>query len=170
MRCFAIAGLLLTTPAAAAAEVVSSSANSFHIQQSFTVSAPPAAAFAAFGQVQKWWSASHTYSGDPKRLSLQLRPGGCFCERLASGGVEHLRVTYVDAPERIVLTGALGPLLYQAVTGVMDVRIQPAGAGSQVSMNYKAVGFASGGADKLAPAVDGVLTEQMKGFATFAGR
>ena len=37
-------------------------------------------------------------------------------------------------------------------------------------MEYKAAGFASGGADKLAPLVDGVLAEQMQRFAAFASR
>ena len=52
----------------------------------------------------------------------------------------------------------------------MDVRVEPAGAGSKVTMEYKAAGFASGNADKLAPVVDGVLAEQMKGYAAFAAR
>ena len=168
MRWIALAGLLFATPAAS--EVVSSSPNSFHLRQSFTVAAPPGAAFAAFGQVGKWWSAGHTYSGDSSRLTLQLRPGGCFCEQTATGGIEHMRVTFVDAPKQVVLTGALGPLLYQAVAGVIDVRIEPSGTGSKVTMEYKAAGFASGGGDKLARAVDGVLAEQMKGYAAFASR
>jgi hypothetical protein len=37
-------------------------------------------------------------------------------------------------------------------------------------MNYKVAGFASGGADKLATPVDGMLAEQMKRYADFAGR
>jgi uncharacterized protein YndB with AHSA1/START domain len=170
MRWIALAGLMLFTSAAAQAEVISSTTNGFHLRQTFTVAAPPAQAFAAFGQVSKWWSASHTYGGESSRLSLRLSPGGCFCEQLPGGGVEHMRVTYVDAPERVVLTGALGPLLFQAVTSVMDVQFEPSGTGSKVTMEYKAAGFAAGGADKLAPAVDGVLAAQMKGFADFASR
>ena len=47
-------------------------------------------------------------------LSLDAAPGGCFCERLPNGGgVEHMRVTYVEPGKRIVLTGSLGPLLYK---------------------------------------------------------
>ena len=49
---------------------------------------------------------------------LQLRPGGCFCETLdGGGGIEHMRVTYVQPGERVVLTGGLGPLLYEATAG-----------------------------------------------------
>ena len=54
--------------------------------------------------------------------SLDPRPGGCFCEPLEGvGGIEHMRVTFVQPDERIVLTGSLGPLLYEATSGVMDV-------------------------------------------------
>ena len=35
-----------------------------------------------------------------------------------------MRVTYVDPGKRIVLTGALGPLLYEATTGVMDIQVK----------------------------------------------
>ncbi len=170
MRLLAFACLLLVTPAAAGAEVVSSNPNGFHLRQTLTVPGPPAAVFTSFGKIESWWSADHTYGRDSSQLSTQLRPGGCFCEQLASGGVEHMRVNYVDAPKRLILTGGLGPLLYEAVTAVMDVRVEPSGTGSKVTMDYKAAGFASGGADKLAPAVDGVLAEQMKRYAAFAGR
>ena len=37
-----------------------------------------------------------------------------------------------------------------------------------MTLNYRAAGFAKGGADKLAPLVDQVLAEQMKRFRTFA--
>ena len=168
MRLIAPAALLMVAATPARAEVVSSSPNGFHLRQSLTLPAPPDAAFASFGRIEKWWSPDHTYGGDPSRLSMQVRPGGCFCEQLASGGIEHMRVAYVDSPKRLVLTGGLGPLLYEAVAAVMDVRIEPSGTGSKVTMNYKVAGFASGGADKLAPLVDRVLAEQMKRYGAFA--
>ena len=167
MRWIAFAGLVLA-PAAAGAEVVGSNSNGFHLRQTLTLPAPPASAFASFGKIEKWWSPDHTYGGDASRLSMQLRPGGCFCEQLAGGGVEHMRISYVDSPKRLVLTGGLGPLLYEGVAAVMDVRFERSGSGSKVTMTYKAAGFASGGADKLAPLVDGVLAEQMKRYAAFA--
>ena len=62
-----------------------------------------------------------------------------------------MRVTYVDPGKRIVLTGALGPLLYEATAGVLDVQVKSTAGGSQLTLDYKAAGFANGGADKLAP-------------------
>jgi len=153
----------------ASAEVLSSSANGFEIQHSVNLVIPQPKAFAAFGQVGQWWNKEHTYSGDAARMSLQVRPGGCFCETLdGGGGIEHLRVAYVQPGERIVLTGGLGPLLYEATAGVMDVKVERIAGGSRVTMNYRAAGFAKGGADKLAPLVDQVLGDQMKRFRVYA--
>ena len=159
--------LLVATPAAA--EVVSASETGFEVRHSVNLVIPQARAYAAFGQVQNWWSKDHTYSGDSSRLSLQIRPGGCFCERLdEGGGIEHLKVAYVQPPERIVLTGSLGPLLYQATTGVMDVKIERIAGGSRITMLYRAAGFFKGGAAAMAPVVDQVLGEQMKRLRIYA--
>lgn len=165
MKTILAVALSLAAVAPAHAEVVSSAANGFHIRQSVTVPVGAASAYTAFANVKRWWNPQHSYSGDASRLSLQLTQGGCFCETLASGGVEHMRVTYVDIPKRLVLTGALGPLLYEGVSGAMDLKFEASGAGTKVTMNYKAAGFAAGGADKIAAPVDKVLGEQMIRYA-----
>jgi hypothetical protein len=79
-----------------------------------------------------------------------------------------MRVTYIEPGKHVVLTGALGPLLYEAVTGVMDVQVKTIAGGAQLTLDYKAAGFAKGGADKLAPAVDSVLAGQMKRYRAYA--
>jgi len=159
--------LLVASPAAA--EVVSAGANGFEVRHSVNLVIPQQKAFSAFSEVQNWWSKDHTYSGNAANLSLQLRPGGCFCERLDNGGgIEHLRVTYVQPGERIVLSGSLGPLLYEATSGVMDVKVERIAGGSRITMDYKAAGFAKGGAAELAPIVDKVLGEQMKRLRVYA--
>jgi hypothetical protein len=159
--------LLLATPATA--EVVSAEPHGFEIQHSVNLVVPQPDAFAAFSQIGKWWSKDHTYSGDAARLVLQMRPGGCFCESLeGGGGVEHMHVTMLKPGEEVVLTGSLGPLLYEATSGVMDVKVERIAGGSRVTLNYRAAGFASGNGDKLAPLVDQVLAEQMKRFRVFA--
>ena len=153
----------------ATAEVVSAEPHGFEIQHVVNLVIPQPKAFVAFGQVGQWWSKDHTYSGDAARMSLQLRPGGCLCETLdGGGGIEHMRVAYVKPGEQVVLTGSLGPLLYEATTGVMDVKVERIAGGSRVIMNYRAAGFAKGNAEKLAPLVDQVLGEQMKRFRVYA--
>ena len=168
MKLLAIS-LALFTATPAAAEVVSAGPNGFEVRHSINLVIPQQKAFAAFGQIQAWWSKDHTYSGDASRMSLQLRPGGCFCERLdGDGGIEHMRVTYIQPGERAVLTGSLGPLLYEATTGVMDIKVERIAGGSRITMTYRAAGFAKGGAAEMAPIVDKVLGDQMKRLRVYA--
>ncbi|HEU4696299.1 MAG TPA: ATPase [Sphingomicrobium sp.] len=164
-----ILGAIALVSTSASAEVVSASSNGFEVRQTVNLVVPPAAAFDAFRNIGAWWDPEHTYSGDSANLSLALVPGGCFCERLPKGGgIEHMRVTYIEPGKHVVLTGALGPLLYEAVTGVMDVQVKTIAGGAQLTLDYKAAGFAKGGADKLAPAVDSVLAGQMKRYRAYA--
>jgi hypothetical protein len=159
----ALAALILAVAATpASAEVVNSSANGFEVRETTSLDVPPGEAFAAFSRVGSWWSGQHSFSGNAANLSLALEPGGCFCERLPNGGgAQHLRVAFIDQGKRVVLTGSLGPLMFLATTGVMDVTFQPSGSGTRIVLDYRAAGFFNGGADKIAPAVDGVLGEQM---------
>lgn len=161
-----IAGLLVTTPASAA--VLSADDHGFEIQHSVNLVMPQAAAYAAFAQVGGWWDNEHSYSGDAKRMTLSLHPGGCFCESLDNGGgVEHMRVAFVQPGERLVLTGSLGPMLYQATAGVMDVKFERIAGGTKVTLNYRVAGFAKGGAAAMAPVVDQVLGQQVKRYRAF---
>lgn len=168
MKLLAISfALFAATPASA--EVVSAGPNGFEVRHSVNLVIPQQKAFTAFSQIQDWWSKDHTYSGDASRMSLQLRPGGCFCERLDNGGgIEHMRVAYVQPGERAVLTGSLGPLLYEATTGVMDIKVERIAGGSRITMDYRAAGFAKGGAAEMAPIVDKVLGDQMKRLRVYA--
>ena len=160
---------MLASPATA--DVVSAGPNGFHVRHSVQMVVPTDKAYAGFGQVATWWNKDHTYSGDSTNMSLALSPGGCFCERLPNGGgIEHMRVAYIDPGKRVVFTGSLGPLLYQATAGVMDLRFERSGGGSKVTMDYTGGGFANGGAEKLAPLVDGVLGEQFKRYREYVRR
>lgn len=164
-----VAFVAMVAPMAARAEIVSASPNGFEIRHVVQVVIPQPATFDAFTRISEWWNAEHTYSGKSSNLSLSLIPGGCFCEALpGGGGIEHLRVAYVAPGERLVLTGALGPLLYQAATGVMDIKVERIAGGSRLTLDYKVAGFANGGADKLAPVVDQVLGDQMARFRKYA--
>jgi hypothetical protein len=160
---------VLIVPAAASADVVSASANGFEVQERVNLVVTPQAAFQAFENIGGWWDPDHTYSGDSANLSLSLTPGGCFCERFPKGGgIEHMRVTYVEPGKRIILTGSLGPLLYEATTGVMDVQVKSYAGGSQLTLDYKVAGFATGGAAKLAADVDDVLARQLRRLRAYA--
>ena len=167
MRYLAAIALLAASPAGA--EVVSASPNGFEVRQTVNLVVAPNVAFAAFGDLPGWWDPQHTYSGKSSNLRLDMTPGGCFCERFPDGGgIEHMHVIYVEPGKHVILTGALGPLLYEATTGVMDVTVKSGAGGSQLVLDYRVAGFAKGGADKLAAGVDAVLGEQMKRFRSYA--
>ena len=169
IRHMLLGACLLGAAGAARAEVVGADAHGFEVRQSVQLTVPTTAVYAALGHVGSWWAASHTYSGKSANMRLSLTPGGCFCERLPDGGgVEHMRVAFVDPGKRVVMTGSLGPLLYEATTGVMDIQIERIAGGSRLTMNYRAAGFAKGGAAEMAPLVDQVLAEQFKRLRSFA--
>lgn len=160
------AAALVSAPASAA--VVQSGPNGFAIRHSVNLVIPPDQAFAAIGQLPRWWDKDHTYSGDSANLSMSLRAGGCFCERLEKGGgIEHMRVTLVQPGERVLMTGALGPLLFEGVSGVMDLKVERIAGGARVTMDYRAAGFANSNATSLAPIVDKVLGEQLRHFREY---
>jgi hypothetical protein len=165
-RLAAALAVIAATPAPA--EVVKSADHGFELNYSHVVPGPPVEAMEAFANVEQWWDEAHTYSGNTENLSLELKAGGCFCEKLPGGGVEHMRVAFVEAGKSLILSGSLGPLLREATTGVMDVQFKPVGSGTRVLVDYKVAGFANGGAARLAPAVDKVLGEMMARFAVYA--
>lgn len=160
---------LVCASSAVQAEVVTANSNGFHVRQSVQLVIPPDLAYGTFGRVGSWWDKSHTYSGKSDNMSMALSGGGCFCERLPNGGgIEHMRVAYADPGKRLVLTGSLGPLLYDATAGSMDVQFEKIAGGTRVTMDYRVAGFANGGAEKMAPLVDGVLGAQFKRYREFA--
>ena len=166
-----IAALLALAATPADAVIVGADSHGFEVRHSIDLPLTPAQSLAAFGQFGSWWSKAHTYSGDSSRLSLQLRPGACLCERLDSGGgVEHMHVAYYEPGKRIVLTGGLGPLLFEATSGVMDVTVTKTPAGSRLVLNYRAAGFARGNGTQMALGVDQVLREQVERLRLFAAR
>ena len=164
--------LALLAAAPAAADVVNSSPNGFEVRHSVQLVVPPDRAWTAFEQVGSWWDPQHTYSGKAQNMRMALSIGACLCETFeqTGGGIEHLRVVFADPDKRAVLTGSLGPLLYEATSGVMDLKFERAAGGSRVTMTYRVSGFYKGGADKLAPIVDQVLDVQMKRFRAYASK
>src|SRR5262245_8712947 len=102
MRFIMFVGLALFS-APAAAEVVSADAHGFEVNNTVNLVIPVNQAYSAFSRLNSWWGDEHTYSGKAANMQLLLRPGGCFCEAIPTGGgVEHMRVSVVQPNERIV--------------------------------------------------------------------
>jgi uncharacterized protein YndB with AHSA1/START domain len=133
------------------------------------VNAPPSAVYRALiTRVGSWWSSEHSWSGDARNLSIDARPGGCFCERLpGGGGVEHMRVVFVQPDKMIRMSGALGPLQTSGLAGSMTWSLAPADGGTKLTLVYNVGGYMDGGFEGIAPAVDGVLSEQVDRLKTF---
>jgi len=162
--------ILLMAPAAASADVVSASAAGFMIRSVMTVAGTPAAAYAAVVNVNQWWDKDHTYSGDSKNLSIAALPGGCFCEALPGGGVQHGTVAFAWPGRLLRIIGALGPLQEMGIAGTMTWQFEQAPEGTKVIFSYVVGGYPTVPFEKLAPLVDGVMAVQMKSLKAYADR
>jgi uncharacterized protein YndB with AHSA1/START domain len=155
------AGLLLAAPASA--EVISSSPIHFDIESHVIVAATPARTYEALGRIGAWWNGAHSYSGNAANMRLELWAGGCFCETLADGGtVEHMHVVQV-LPERLIrMTGALGPLQSEALTGTLTWSLRAVPGGTEITSVYLVSGHVRGDTGSYAAPVDAVLREQLE--------
>jgi hypothetical protein len=150
------------------AAVVASASNGFEVKETAHVAAKSDLVYAAVVSPSRWWDSNHTYSRSAANLTLDLRPGGCWCETLADGGaVQHLIVVLVMPGKMLRLRGALGPLQGLGVDGAMTWTITSTKDGSDLELAYTVGGFAKDGLDKLAGPVDGVLGEQVQRLKQF---
>lgn len=165
----AIATLALSAPASA--EVLDANATAFTVRTTVTVNKDAASAYDVFTQrLAEWWNESHTYSGQSSNLSMAARAGGCFCEQLKDGSVEHMTVIYAERGKTLRLRGGLGPLQALTVTGVWTVAFREQNGKTTVESTYAVGGYTKDGLTALAPLVDGVMTEQVTRFQRLAER
>ncbi len=159
--------MLIGAPAQSAPKVTP---NGFLVKFDVSVNAPPAKVYQAMvGQIGSWWNPEHTYSHDAKNLSIDARPGGCFCENLPNrGGIEHLRVVYIAPPQVVRFSGALGPLQASGVAGSMTWKLTNESDSTRLELSYGVGGFIEGDFEKIAPAVEAMLREQMERLKQFA--
>jgi hypothetical protein len=166
--CLLAAGLLLL-PGPAPGEVLDVADNGFGVRNVVTVPVDPARAYLALVDgIGKWWDPAHTHSSNAANLSIDARPQGCWCERLANqGGVRHMTVVYAEPGGLLRLVGGLGPLQGMAVAGMMSWSFQPAGKGTAVELKYLVGGYSPAGFKDLAPAVDSVQRQQLERYKRF---
>jgi uncharacterized protein YndB with AHSA1/START domain len=141
----------------------------FVIESTATTKAAPATVYRALTRISGWWDPAHTWSGSAKNLSLDARAGGCWCEKLASGGsVQHARVIWAQPGKKMKLEGAFGPLQDMVVDALLTFTLEPDGAGTRIKLTFRSAGTFTMDSAKLAPGVDFVLGSQLKRLATFA--
>jgi len=168
------ASLALHAPAAHA-EVVARSETGFVVRLTSEVTAAPAEAWKTILTPAQWWQSQHTFSGDAANLTLDPQVGGCFCEVLPRpdgappaqkpGGVQHLRVVYIEPPRALRMVGAMGPLQSEALAATMTITVKPTEKGSRILFEYVVGGFMRYKVDEIAPAVDRMLSAQLASLA-----
>jgi hypothetical protein len=161
--------LLACASGPAAAAVKDSAPGGFTVVLEATVAAAPQVAWeAAVRNIGKWWDPEHSYSGVAANLSIDARPGGCFCEQLADGGgVQHLAVAYVQPGRVLRMLGGLGPLQGLGLGGALTWDFEAAGPQTRIRWTYRVAGYDPGGLEAWAPRVDGMLAGQLQRLAKF---
>ncbi len=180
---------LLAGASAAHADVIAQTDLGFVSRNVVVVAGSPAAVWKRLVTPSGWWSSDHTFSGDAANLALDPVAGGCFCEKLPAdegdtarlakpgaalhppprGGVEHMRVVYADRAKALRMVGALGPLQSEAVTATLTVTLKQVDGGTRVIFEYVVGGYMRYPPDKIAPAVDTVLSNQLLSLAKLFG-
>lgn len=156
----------LLAAGAVSAEVKSAAPHGFEVGGTLSLDAPPARVWAILVAPDAWWSRDHRWFND-SALSLDLAPGGCWCERAADGRISrHMETALVEPGSKLVLRGGLGPLQGQGAAGGLSFTLTPQGAGATLTWSYVVGGYASGGLDAWAAPVDGVLSAQLANLKT----
>jgi len=162
----ALLGVLVagTRPASAQED-----ANGFVVRDEVNIAAPLARVYDVLvDSIGSWWDSQHTFSRDAGNLSIDARPGGCFCERLPNGGgVEHMRVVNVAPRHTLRMVGALGPLQGSGLAGSLTLQLSGVQGGTNLQLTYSVGGFWEGGFSEIAPAVRSVLGEQLRRLKRF---
>ncbi|MEY4269470.1 MAG: hypothetical protein RLZZ58_686 [Pseudomonadota bacterium] len=174
LSCFAVAAAIVTAAPAVSAKVIESADNGFTVAHTARVAASPDDVWKMLRTPDKWWSKAHSWSGNAANFWMDTQAGGCFCEKLPRddgtfGSVQHARIVYADAGKMLRLSGALGPLQAEALTGTLTIVIQPNEKGSTILFEYVVGGYARFPLKSVSPAVDGVIGEQLAGLAKALG-
>ncbi len=167
----------------AAAEVVSADEDHFITRNEAVVEASTTETWLALISPARWWSGEHTWSADAANLTLTPQAGGCFCEKIPEvdepgrftleGSVEHMRVIQAYPEVALRMTGALGPLQSEPVTGILTIALSEVeleeGTGTRIVWEYNVGGQMRYPVEVISPAVDGVMTLQLVRLAELLG-
>jgi uncharacterized protein YndB with AHSA1/START domain len=153
--------LAVTALAGPRAEVVSKAPNGFTVKQVARIEAPPQKVYDAAMAIARWWSPAHTYSGSAANLSIDPKPGGCWCETLPGGGVKHMELVFLSPGKQVRFTGGLGPLQSMAAAGSMSWTFAAADTATTFTLTYTAGGYTAAGFEAIAPVVDEVIAQQV---------
>lgn len=162
---FLIALMLCTLLPALHAETKEIKTAAFQIQQEVVIAAKPESVYdAATGDISAWWD--HHMSEHPKKLYIEAKPGGCFCEIFddAGNGAQHAVVIYADRGKILRFTGPLG-FSGMAIDSVATYEFLPDPAGTKLRVTVNITDQID---EKTAQLVDGVwrhfIAERLKPY------
>lgn len=175
-----VVGLALAASAPALrAEVVETTADRFVTRATASVKAPPLATWLALTKPGDWWNSAHSWSGDAKNMTLTPQGGGCFCERIPvgdsgnssamEGSARHAEVLQAFPMKVLRMRGGFGPLQGEPANGVLTITLQEVPGGTRLMWEYNVGGPMRYKIAELAPAVDGVMSEQLKRLQAHLG-
>ena len=172
------AGIALAA-APAAAEVVETTADRFVTRATASVKTTPLATWLALTKPGEWWNSAHSWSGDAKNMTLTPQGGGCFCERIPvgdtgnssamEGSARHAEVLQAFPMKVLRMRGGFGPLQGEPANGVLTITLKEVPGGTRILWEYNVGGPMRYKVAELAPAVDGVMSEQLKRLQAHLG-
>lgn len=169
----AVLAIAVVGPTGAHAEVIESEHGGFASSHTVLVAADRAQVWRELVHPENWWS--HTWSNNSANLRLDAHAGGCFCETIPAtegwpaGSVEHMRVITVMPGNTLRMSGSLGPLQAEGLTGTLTVTLAEEGEGTRITWDYITGGQARFDPAALAPVVDGVQAEFLGGLVDRLG-
>lgn len=150
----ALTSAVLLTASSSRAEVVSRSENAFTLTFTGSTALGPAGLPAAMADVSQWWDPEHSYTGDAANLSLDLTPGGCWCEAMPDGtAFDHGRTVSVVFGE-MRFHAPFGPL--RSVATRADLIVTYTVADRRVTPTWTFI-VEGPGVGAMADPVDGVM-------------
>ncbi len=169
-----LVAVAMLMPQPAAAKLIDQTDAGFTSAHSARVAATPDDVWKMLRSPQKWWSAEHSWSGNADNFWMDTQAGGCFCEKLPGegdklGSVQHARILFAKPGELLRLSGGLGPLQGEAVTGTITIQIKPTEGGSLIRFDYVVGGYMRFKPADIAPQVDSVMGVQLAGLAKALG-
>lgn len=168
------AALLALTTTPARAEVKTVTEQGFSTLHAADVLGTPEDVWKRLMAPKDWWNPAHSWSGSVEGFYIDPQAGGCFCELIQQkdaegrlipkGSVEHMRVIFAQPGKVLRMSGGLGPLQAEAVTGTLTIAMEPlkGGGGTRLSFSYVVGGYMRFKTADIAPAVDAVLREQFE--------
>jgi uncharacterized protein YndB with AHSA1/START domain len=157
------------------AEVTNTAENGFTVRHQTEVNASVEDVWKAMIAPSRYWNPDHSWTGKGENFYLVPQAGGCFCELIRStgednikssdGSVQHMRVIYAQKNKILRMSGGLGPLQGEAVVGTLTMQMQPQDGKTAVRFTYKVGGYMEFPVEEIAPAVDGVIGEQLTRLA-----